>query len=74
MHPRPAKSLLFTIMPLEILEVYFDCAGSQSLLGRAGCLSRCALVVAQRTFFDMMVTFRGRRKGTSCFGELCLQN
>ena len=27
-------------MPLEILEVHFDCAGSQNLLGRGGCLSR----------------------------------
>ena len=27
-------------MPLEILEVHFDCAGSQNLVGRGGCLSR----------------------------------
>ena len=27
-------------MPLEILEVHFDCAGSQNLVGWRGCLSR----------------------------------
>ena len=27
-------------MPLEILEVHFDCAGSQNLRARGGCLSR----------------------------------
>ena len=35
-------------MPLEIFEVHFDCAGSQNLLGRGGCLSclrsRCGAV------------------------------
>ena len=27
-------------MPLEILEVHLDCAGSQNLVVRGGCLSR----------------------------------
>ena len=27
-------------MPLKVLEVHFECAGSQNLLGRGGCLSR----------------------------------
>ena len=38
---RPANLLLFTIHScLKVLEVHFDCAGSQNLVGRGGCLSR----------------------------------
>ena len=43
-------------MPLEILEVHFDCSGSQNLVGWRGCLS-CALSLWQ------VVTFCGRRTG-----------
>ena len=42
-------------MALEILEVHFDCAGSQNLVGRGGCRD-CALVVALHAFSDMVVT------------------
>ena len=53
-------------MPLEILEVHFDCAGSQNLGGRGGCL---ALVVVLCAFLCMVATFRDRRKReTSCSG------
>ena len=48
-------------MPLEILEVHFDRADSQNLVGWR------ALVVAPCAFSDMMVTFRGRRKGNLVF-------
>ena len=34
----------------------------------AGASRDCALVVAPCTFSDMVITFRGRRKGTLCFG------
>ena len=49
-------------MPLEILEVHFDFAGSQNLLG-GGASRDCALVVMPCALSDMMVTFRSRRKG-----------
>ena len=48
-------------MPHEILEVHFDRADSQNLVGWR------ALVVAPCAFSDMMVTFRGRRKGNVVF-------
>ena len=52
-------------MPLEILQVHFDCAGSQNLLGAAGASRNCApAVVVPRAFSDMVVTFRGRREGS----------
>ena len=53
-------------MPLEILEVHFDCAGSQNLVGRSsGCLSRLrSRSGAVRIFgHGPVVTFRGWRKG-----------
>ena len=52
-------------MPLEIVDVQFDCAGSQNLLGgrSARACRDCALVVVPHAFLDMVVTFRGRRKG-----------
>ena len=63
-----ANSLLFTartFMPLEMLEVHFDCAGSYKIcLGAAGASRDYALVVVPRAFSDdMVVTLRGRRKG-----------
>ena len=48
-------------MPLGILEVHFDRADSQNLVGWR------ALVVVPCAFSDMMVTFRGRRKGNLVF-------
>ena len=50
-------------MPLEILKVHFDCAGSLNLGGRGGCFYDCALVVAPCVFSHTAVTFPGRRKG-----------
>ena len=49
------------------LEVHFDCAGSQNLGVRGGCLSDCALLVVPRAFSDMVVTFRGMRRGNLVF-------
>ena len=37
-------------------------------MAAAGASSDCALVVVPCAFSHMVVTFRGRRKGTSCFG------
>ena len=53
-----AKSLLFTAhsMPLELLQVHFDCAGSLNLGVRGGCFD-CALVVVPCAFSHMVVTF-----------------
>ena len=49
-------ALYSTFMPLEILEVHFDCAGSQSLLGRGGCLSRVTpLSLWRRAHFRNLV-------------------
>ena len=57
-----------TFMPLEILEVRFDCAGLQNLVGRGGGpFGDCALVVVPCAFSDMVATFRGRRKGNLVF-------
>ena len=56
-----------TFTPLEILEVHFDCAGSQNLGGRGGACRDCALVVVPCAFSNMVVTFRGRHKGNLVF-------
>ena len=50
-------------MPLDVVNVHFDFAGSQSL----GASNDCALVVAPCAFLHMVVTFRGRRKGNLVF-------
>ena len=54
-------------MPLEILEVHFDCASSQNLGGRARCLSRLRSRCGAVRISDMMATFRGRRMGNLVF-------
>ena len=56
-------------MPLEILEVHFDCAGSQNLVGWRWCLSRlrsrCGFDGPKSTFcesgFTSKCRFRGKR-------------
>ena len=52
-------------MPLEILDVHFDCAGLQNLVGWRGCSSRlrsrCGAV-------RMVVTLDGRHTGNLVFG------
>ena len=55
-------------MALEILEVHFDCAGSQNLVGRGGCFlrlrSRCGAICV----FGHGGHFRrGRCKGNLVF-------
>ena len=59
-------------MPLEILEVHFDCAGSQNLGGlAAGACRNCALVVVPCAFSVHGGHFSWQAqvaRETSCFG------
>ena len=63
-------------MLLEILEVHFDCAGSQNLFGRGGCFLSLWWRAHFRTWWSLFVagakegpksTFRDRCKGSERF-------
>ena len=50
----------------EILEVHFDCTGSQNLLGRSGCFPRLRSRCGAVHIFglgDRFLPFRFKRKG-----------
>ena len=59
---RSANSAIYsTFVHLAIFGIWW---------ARAGALQDCALAVVPCTFSDLVITFRGRHKETSCFGGL----